>query len=465
MRCMKILVLLVFISFITVVPCFAGGSSEQDPESIEASEEFYDEVKGGLSTVMGDFQSLNDDMLNTAAGRTTSILLRGLGSIFDEIFTLFYNQLNLSFVNAARFVLPKLFGCLLVVELSYLAILAIIQQEMSMAQMFRKLFIACITIILAANMNLIVEGLNAMFARIGFVIGDPSYGDSFIVETPIGTIFQPSDLVNSFRTVLTPLQTLLEALQNFKYTLIDKISVLKIWGIAQNIIEVGTLSILCYVVYIIQFLLLLIIAFSTMNVTFWLIEFQILMVVACILIPWQVFDPTKFLGSGIWQALFGQAIKIFCIILMVAIAPPLIERAIFTQNLTETIVSIKESGSVPTTAIMLQILTTIVIVVVYCYFLMKAPAIAKALIVGQPTMETLGSHYIVQKGAAMIGVLGSGIQGIGAWVLSKVLHPFNGGGGSSSQQGSGTGGTNEGVNTDKFAGSSGSAPQQPRRGE
>lgn len=420
----------IFIGFMLIgTLLFANGSSdaaEIDENTSEMVEESENIITEGFSAV--------DDAADWGVNATIDGILLAIGSVLDEIYVMFFNAFTLSFENVKTLIIPRLFGVLLLLEISYLAVIAILQQDLPVEQMMKKVFVILIVLITVNNMNVIVEGLQYMFSSMGFIAGDSSFQGSFIEETPQGTIFQPSDILTAVRGMLSPLWTLKETIDEYKDLLLSTVFSGFMKFNFGALAEYLALVFASFLMYIVMLVLIFIISFCALNVAFWLIEFSFLMIIAMLCLPWQVFDPLKFASSGVWQALIGQAIKILCVVLIVAIAPELFNNAVFSQNLINTAQTVMETGGVPTMAIFYQIIITVLIVGAYCYFLMKAPAIAKAIVVGQPTMETMASHTVARTvaslsaGAAMLPLSGTAaiLGGLGGLIgrgLGRLFQP------------------------------------------
>lgn len=457
MNIRKLLVILMVL-FTCLSTVSAGGSKETEvTEETEAQiETTQDIISEGLGYV--------DDGADWAVNSSINLVTSAIGSVLDEIYLSFHQAFTLSFTNVKDLILPKLLAMLLLVEISYIAVMAIVQQELAFSQFMKKFFVLMLIVIIANNMDLIVQGLSVMFSTMGFVAGDSSYQGVFIVDSPLGMIFMPSDILDAVKQMLAPLWTLKELIDDYKDVLITNAR--GIMGTITAIIAYVPLMAQSALIYFVMLFLLFVISFCALNIAFWLIEFSFLMVIATLCLPWQIFDPAKFVSSGIWQALFGQAIKILCVVLIVAIAPGLFNNAVFTSNLISMGETISDGGGVPMTAIFMQIVVTGLTVGAYCYFLMKGPAIAKAIVVGQPTMETLGTHMIAKVAAGVVTAgaalpFAAGAASIRE-ILGRIFHPNDGvnpgAGGSSSEAGAKE---SKDTNPDKFAGGDKTPPKQP----
>lgn len=355
----------------------------------------------------------------TGTGNVTNVVLTYMGASFNQIYELFDDQMNLSFKSVRDNIVPKLLGALILLELLWICIQGILQKAISVPELLIKLFITLLIIVLTQNMNLIVQGLSKMFSRMAMVAGDSGYRDSFIIDAGGYALFKPSDITTSFRNIIEPLDLAKNALYSYAASVGFKLLDMGAWF--SLALPAYIMAFICTVVQIILFI---VISFVSLSLTFWLIEFIFLLVVATVLLPWQVFSPTKFVSTGIWQALFGQAIKLFCIVFMVSIGPSLFERisALSISPMTRILERAASAGdSFPTAPVISVMVLSITLVISYCYFLMKGPALAKAIIVGQPVMETLGTHYVARMGGNALGAVWMGAKAVTAGIIAKTI--------------------------------------------
>lgn len=355
----------------------------------------------------------------SSTGDVTRVILTYMGASFNQIYTLFDSQMNLSFKSIRDNIIPQLLFILILLELLWICIQGILQKSISLPEMLIKLFLTLLIIVISQNMNLIVRGLAKMFSRMAMVAGDTSYNDSFIIEAGGYATFRPSDITTSFQQIIEPLDLAKSSLYSYAGTVGFRLTDIGAWFSLAF-----PAYIMAFICTLVQIILFVVISFVSLSLTFWLIEFMFLLVVATVLLPWQVFSPTKFVSTGIWQALFGQAIKLFCIVFMVSIGPPLFERisAISIYPMTGILeVAANSKDSFPMSPVISIMVMAITLVISYCYFLMKGPALAKAIIVGQPVMETLGTHYVARMGSRALGGVWAGAKLATAGTVGKIV--------------------------------------------
>lgn len=359
----------------------------------------------------------------------TNTVLLYLGSVFDNLFVLFTRQLNLSFANLRDNIVPQLCFILILCEVSWLSIQAILRKSMAIPEVMMKLFLVVLVVVITQNLNWIVNGLMKLFTAMA-----KTAGDSANLYTGDAAIFTPSIVIQSTGMMLSPLAEARESLTNF----MDGI---EFGFFKDNTYALFSLLIPALVakgvLWLVEIMLLVMICFCNINVTMWLIEFQFLMVVCMICLPWHIFAPTRFIASGIWQALFGQAIKLFVIVFLVSIAPNLFQTVTATATNSLLNALLETQAGFSFAAVGGLAITVIGVCIAYCYFLLKGPAIAKAIIVGQPVMETLGSHTVAMMGARALGLVGAGFGAAAAGasglfgsaagsLFGWMRHPFGG---------------------------------------
>jgi type IV secretory pathway TrbL component len=151
------------------------------------------------------------------------------------------------------------------------------------------------------------------------------------------------------------------------------------------------------------------------NIILWNIEFAYLLVLATFLLPFALFPPTKFLSTGVWPALAGQGVKLFCASFIITVSNR-IYGGLLNMSLGENAASFADNS--------LAIVPFVTLAaIVYCYFILRGPDIAKAMIVGQPTMDSPGTHMILSTGS----------KGLSAFLLTRSLIGGIGAHGSSRQ--------------------------------
>lgn len=364
--------------------------------------------------------------------------IQAIGTTFDQIYLAFDKQFNLSFENLNEGFLPTFLYWLIFFELLWVCLQGILQKELGVPELFMKLFLTVLIIILCQNMAYIVYGIRSVFSYAGVTAGDlsPSTYSNVSISGFFGldstkVILRPSIVSNATIEIFTPISRVINTIKAYIDSM--QIGFLGI-GFGSDVslptyiarVVPGWLAIAAC--YIVEFILLIILSFVNMNVMLTLIEFGFLMVVATICLPFQIFTPTKFVAHGLWQTLFGQCVKIFCILFLVGIAKPLYEDLSDTlfspvYNYLESVARTSSGGIdteefvFPAAIIVRCLLTSVCMTVCYCYMLMKGPSIAFAILSGTPTMETLGTHTVTRLGSraigASVGVFAAGFGALG----------------------------------------------------
>ena len=292
----------------------------------------------------------------------TNTVLLYLGSVFDNLFVLFTRQLNLSFANLRDNIVPQLCFILILCEVSWLSIQAILRKSMAIPEVMMKFFLVVLVVVITQNLNWIVNGLMKLFTAMA-----KTAGDSANLYTGDAAIFTPSIVIQSTGMMLSPLAEARESLTNF----MDGI---EFGFFKDNTYALFSLLIPALVakgvLWLVEIMLLVMICFCNINVTMWLIEFQFLMVVCMICLPWHIFAPTRFIASGIWQALFGQAIKLFVIVFLVSIAPNLFQTVTATATNSLLNALLQTQAGFSFAAVGGLAITVIGVCIAYCYFLL-----------------------------------------------------------------------------------------------
>ena len=219
----------------------------------------------------------------------TNTVLLYLGSVFDNLFVLFTRQLNLSFANLRDNIVPQLCFILILCEVSWLSIQAILRKSMAIPEVMMKFFLVVLVVVITQNLNWIVNGLMKLFTAMA-----KTAGDSANLYTGDAAIFTPSIVIQSTGMMLSPLAEARESLTNF----MDGI---EFGFFKDNTYALFSLLIPALfakgVLWLVEIMLLVMICFCNINVTMWLIEFQFLMVVCMICLPWHLFAPTRLTAS------------------------------------------------------------------------------------------------------------------------------------------------------------------------
>lgn len=138
-----------------------------------------------------------------------------------------------------------------------------------------------------------------------------------------------------------------------------------------------------FIVFILSKIILFIIyVITAIYVMLWQIELRVLVIIAAFLIPFRIFRYTDFLSKGILQTILGQCVKIFTATFIIRISPRVFSTALDKLNEYANITSYNFTfmfcGYLP---------GVIIIATILCYFTLKAPETARALLVGQPTTD------------------------------------------------------------------------------
>ena len=299
-------------------------------------------------------------------------LLLRIGYLFDSLYMAFNLRFQDSFDNLIddRGIVPLLLSFLLVFEVLWVAIRCILQQNMSLPEILMKFFLVIITILFINNLDWFVDGIKTLFSTAGYTAADATSRND-PTAYGVGYIITPSAISSSALTCFAPIESVIQAINNYILYLQSSASDGGLFsGITGPVI--AFLQCIPYYfflicAYIVEIILLVVLSFALINISLWLIEFGLLLIIGTFCLPFQIFEPTKFLGKGVWPVVFS-----------------------------------------------------IITVITYCYLLIKAPSIALGLITGTPTMETVGSHFVTMMGAKSIGVAAAGMGAVVAAVTGGI---------------------------------------------
>ena len=331
-------------------------------------------------------------------------LLLRIGYLFDSLYMAFNLRFQDSFDNLIddRGIVPLLLSFLLVFEVLWVAIRCILQQNMSLPEILMKFFLVIITILFINNLDWFVDGIKTLFSTAGYTAADATSRND-PTAYGVGYIITPSAISSSALTCFAPIESVIQAINNYILYLQSSASDGGLFsGITGPVI--AFLQCIPYYfflicAYIVEIILLVVLSFALINISLWLIEFGLLLIIGTFCLPFQIFEPTKFLGKGVWPVLFE----------------------LLEPTLSSFILAIDTSGtSLPYGEIMTGLVFSIITVITYCYLLIKAPSIALGLITGTPTMETVGSHFVTMMGAKSIGVAAAGMGAVVAAVTGGI---------------------------------------------
>ena len=383
-----------------------------------------------------------------------SLLLR-IGYLFDSLYMAFNFRFQDSFDNLIdnRGIVPLILSFMLLFEVLWIAIKCILQQNMSLPEILIKFFLTIITILFINNLDWFVDGIKTIFSTAGYTAADSTAGNDPSAYG-VGYIVTPSEVATSALSCFTPIEGVITAINNYILYIQSKAGSSGIFsgitGPVVAFIQALPYYIFLILSYIVEIILLVVLSFALINISLWLIEFGLLLIIGTFCLPFQIFEPTKFLGKGVWPVLFGQGLKLFVIVFLVNLIPELLE-----PTLSSFILSIdtSEGATLPYGEIMTGLVFSIITVITYCYLLIKAPSVALGLITGTPTMETVGSHFVTMMGAKSVGLAAAGV-GVGLSAISAGLggifgRIFGGRGRDNSNRGNDTNDSRPEVNTSK----------------
>lgn len=343
-----------------------------------------------------------------AAGNAVMV---ATGHFADRVTNEFKSAFTIGFLNLHGKLLPTLITSLLVLEIIVLGIMMIVQKEnkMSIQEVAWRTLFVFITIQMINMLPWLTSAIGNVFSQAGFVAGQ---------GTTASRGLQPSMVTSFYAIVMKSVEDYLEAydiltstfLRSLDYGLTD----IGVWFPAWAEITFGTL-LTHAVAAILKFIVMILFVFVLISVVLCICELYLLMVVSAFMLPWKLFKFTSFLAEGVFKALFGQGIKLFVMTFVLSSSSVIFSstfdyiNTIDYKELTTTLLGMDvvslDSIEIALGSIWNLIPTTLFVTIVFCYFMLHGPNIAKALIIGQPTMDNAAT-----SGVKAIGSIGMSIS-------------------------------------------------------
>lgn len=383
---------------------FAGGSSESteslpiEPEGVSARIS-----QGSMDVIGGYADSIADSFMTTFIGGHQR--LRGNPSGIEY---------KVGIAPSLSSIISAIFKGCLILELLLIGLSLMTQNldGITGAQIAWKIVSIFFLLAIIINLGYIVDFLSKLFTRAGFFAG------TGVIDTR-NTSIRPSAVTDFYTATMTPLDEYADTYDRITDTLLGMMdmSVMNIdtWLIPWIGVQLDK-ALLSVGLAVIKFIITVLFIFVLIEVTITICELWLLVAVATLMLPFKLFKYTKFMGDGVFPALFGQCIKLFVIAFILSSAGDVFEAvmpdtiAAFNEAIRNWNLSNQQSMDAATISGVLLSLPTIwgilpsiiFVTLLFVYFILKGPAIAKALIVGQPTMDTHGSHTVKVLGTAAL---------------------------------------------------------------
>lgn len=386
----------------------------------------------------------------SATGKGIQMAMNLAGSIADGVSNSFsvgfmggYNFMrsgskntdNTNLVNPSRgayltSALGVLFRACLMLEILFLGLrlLSMNNEGISLNQIVWKIFSVFALYTIIMNLGWIINGISQIFIRIGLFAGT-----GYIDAT---SVLRPSVVTDFYTLATSPLEDYIQTYYTMFDTIVDEMtgSVFNFgtWIIPLIKVTISYLGTM-FLCVLIRLLLMFIFLLALVEVTITICELWLLIASASIMLPFKVFRYSKFMGDGVFPALFGQCIKLFVLAfllsisgeLFVAASPDVVTKLNNVQKMWQA--ALDNGGLTVTRAleivaqtphVLSMILPVIFVSFLFIYFVMKGPGIVKALIVGQPSMDTHGSTIIRIAGTKL---LSSAVRVASGTTIGRIL--------------------------------------------
>ena len=337
----------------------------------------------------GSQETTTPEELPAEAAATGSAMVVA-GRLADSVTEQFRSSFITGFLNIHKGVIPALITGLLILEITILGLMMITQNRGAMpnSEICWRIISVFIIIELINLLPWMTSMIGNLFAKAGFIGGS---------GTSTNQSLQPSMVAEFYDLAIAPLEHYIDSYDTAYESIVSQID----FGISKVgdwlpywfhlvMLRTGTHLVYSALKFIMQFLFI----FVMISFSIAIIELYLLMVVSCFVLPFKLFKPTSFLGEGVFKALFGQGIKIF-VMAFVVTASDVIFRS--TEVYTWGVAMYQYPSSIWT------IMPTVILKsVMFAYLVLRGPEIAKAVIVGQPTMHDSAGEAVKSAGAAMM---------------------------------------------------------------
>lgn len=233
------------------------------------------------------------------------------------------------------------------------------QKYNDVPQLLWKVFVTMATFFVVHNYSDLAIIFNNSMSQIAGVVGD---FDASGVD-----ITRPSNIMNyAYNDIIHPVEVALTG-KGF----------------------LGTTDILVSIwVLLIQVAVMLSFTFIVLQYIIAVIEFNLILAMGTIMVPFILFKPTEFIGSKAFSAIVGQGIKLGIVSLITGLAIVVYKQTVFIPTAEQL-----DFG------VVFQLVSVSLII---CFVTMQAPGLAAALISGTPS---LGAASLAQNVASIVSTI------------------------------------------------------------
>lgn len=344
-----------------------------DDDNVESVTNYYEKLANGeLSTLTED--EANQRMLEEiqrqkeTGENTTSfaigIMIDKLNNTFKSIIYSHNSKLQNNY--------KLLFRILLILEITWLGLMSITKGELSGVKLMIALMKVLFLILVVFYLTGIVEYALKFVADFSKVMGKPE-SDSIKIYTP------GSDIMAKYREVTGLFASVVEKIGDGNKVVLALANIIKI---------------------LVEMFLFMVFLYLSLNVLVAYIELYLLVILISFLLPFNIFEPSKWIGANVWQALVGQIIKLFAIMLILGLSGEIFND--FLKNIQYNITDLENINNWDYLSNM--IIYAIAYSAVFAYIIITIPSLVKALITGTPHVDSIGNRMILGP-AAKAGAL------------------------------------------------------------
>lgn len=267
--------------------------------------------------------------------------------------------------TAGRNYLKWILFSLLSLELILVAVSSFVKGTFPATEVVKKFLICLLILFFITNIWTITDFASKVFIKGGNIAGRYNGGESY-------TELKPGDVMEGFFRANAEINRADDLLRNSSTTYnLSKVSFFDFRG-----------TILWLLFLILKLVLFVIYTITALYVLLWHVELYLLVIVATFLLPFYVFRYTNFLTKGIPQTLLGQCVKVFTATLVVRLFSGLF------SSVFDKLAEIAAASEWSLTSMLCCYLPGVIITsMVICYFTLKVPETARAILSGTPTTD------------------------------------------------------------------------------
>lgn len=322
--------------------------------------EIYTTIKKYLRTcysvfALGEEKAINDNLeIQKTVETPTNELLTSNVNTSDKL-------------TAGKNYLKWILFSLLTIELIIVAVSSFVKGVFPASEVIKKFFICVLILFFISNIWNLTELASRVFVQGGNIAGRYDGGGS-------SSWFElmPGDALEGYFKAAAQIDKAEDQLLNS----MSSVNLLKLSFSSLKQIAIWLLF------FILKLVLFIIYTITALYILLWQTELYLLIIIATFLLPFWIFRYTNFLTKGIPQTLLGQCVKLFTATLVLRICSGLFDPVFATLEKFA-----RASGWSIGSMVYCYLPGVIIISMVVCYFTLKAPETARAILSGTPTTD------------------------------------------------------------------------------